>query len=361
MNTQKTPSLPLEFRAPTAELSQLHSLKTAALDLLMPMHLIVSSSGHIVQAGPTLKKILGAEYLISSRFVEVFEINRPRGAVTMAHLMAAEGGKLRLRLRDEPRTQMQGLIVPFSQSGDVLVNLSFGFAVVEAVNHWHLNCGDFAPTDLTLEMLYLIEAKSAAQSEQKKLNQKLHGAKLRAEEMALTDGLTGLSNRRALDINLKRLIRDKGMFAMMHIDLDYFKDVNDRLGHAAGDAVLLEVARILRSETRSSDVVARVGGDEFTILLHRLVDPAKLEDVAQRVIRRLEVPISYGNETCEISGSVGITVSEAYDPPEAEVMMRDADTALYASKFKGRAQATLYEKGLETFVEEQVQNAKSAR
>ena len=145
---------------------------------------------------------------------------------------------------------------------------------------------DFAATDLAIEMLYLVEAKSAAMEASRKLNLRLQGAMIAAEEQAFTDTLTGLKNRRAMDHVLARLIEAGREFALMHIDLDFFKAVNDTLGHAAGDHVLQNVARIMVEETRSDDTVARVGGDEFVILFDGLTDRETLVRVAERIIQK---------------------------------------------------------------------------
>lgn len=144
--------------------------------------------------------------------------------------------------------------------GGAFLNLSFGIGVAEAVRRHALTVEDFAATDLTVEMLYLVEAKTAVMDELRNLNRRLQGAKVAAEEQALTDQLTGLRNRRALDLQMKALIRLGASFGLMHIDLDFFKQVNDTLGHAAGDHVLREVARVLTQETRATDMAARVGG-----------------------------------------------------------------------------------------------------
>jgi len=112
-----------------------------------------------------------------------------------------------------------------------------------------------------------------------KMALRLQGAKARAEEQALTDVLTGLGNRRAMERALSTLMQNGGGFALIHLDLDYFKQVNDTLGHAAGDHVLAEVASLLRASVRGADLVARVGGDEFVILLAGVQDRGLLERV----------------------------------------------------------------------------------
>lgn len=332
------------------------ALSFEALDKLMPMHLQLSAEGVVQHAGPTLRKIAPRE-LQGVAMSTLIEVLRPRAVPDLAGLRAADGGYLRLRLKGAEEVPLKGLSVPLADGG-VLLNLSFGYAVTSAVEHFHLTCGDFAITDLTIEMLYLIEAKSAAQEEQRKLNHRLQQAKLCAEAEALSDGLTGLANRRAFDLGLERAIVKGSEFAVMHIDLDYFKAVNDRLGHAAGDLVLERVAEVLLAQTRSSDLVARVGGDEFTILFSRFTDPDALMAAARRIIAGLEVPVPYGAEECRISGSVGIAIHAASNGvPDADLVMRQADTATYASKFRGRARATLYSSDLDAEVAEGAANA----
>lgn len=318
------------------------SMTPGALDRLMPMHLRVAPSGHILHAGPTLRKLRPAADWIGARLLELFEFRRPRDAQRTSDILAAQGKRLQMQFRNAPATTLNGVVVPVLADGGLLLNLSFGISVVEAVSTYGLTVSDFAATDLTVEMLYLVEAKSAAMEESRKLNQRLQGARIAAEEQAFTDTLTGLKNRRAMDHVLSRIVRAGERFALMHLDLDFFKGVNDSLGHAAGDHVLQQVARVLVEETRGEDTVARVGGDEFVIIFKGLTDLKRLGDVAARIIDKLEKPMSFNGSPCRISASIGTTVSEFYTAPDIEKMLSDADMALYASKHKGRACWTIY-------------------
>lgn len=316
-------------------------LAAEALDRLMPMHLLVDSEGIIVHAGPTVAKIHPGQVLEGKAFFDVFVARRPNHTDDLEKICVLAGGKFTLRMRDAERTPLIATGVCLSDGG-VLVNLSFGIAVVDAVARFALAGSDFAATDLTLELLYLVEANSAAMAESRNLNERLHGAKIEAEAEALSDTLTGLRNRRALDQILPRLIARGAPFTLLHLDLDFFKQVNDTLGHAAGDLVLREVAQILMAETRDDDVVARVGGDEFVLIFNGLTDGRRLGTIAGRLIRRLEEPIPYGAQAARISASIGISVSTSYDAPETARMMQDADEALYASKARGRACFTFH-------------------
>lgn len=314
------------------------------LDVVCPMHVILDDSGHIQHVGPTLQKLRSDAPFPSQRFLEVFELSRPRAVTSMEGLLKCAGIKMHLKLRDSPRTSLKGVLVPIS--GGAILNLSFGISILDGVRDYALTSADFAATDLTIEMLYLVEAKSAAMQASRKLNTRLQSAMIAAEEQAFTDTLTGLKNRRAMDHILGRLLESKQEFALMHLDLDFFKAVNDTKGHAAGDHVLQKVARIMLEETRENDTVARVGGDEFVLLISDLVDRKKLESIATRLIKKLEVPIPFQKEVCNISASIGIVLSPDYSIPTAEQLMADADTALYASKHKGRACHTFFEGSL---------------
>ena len=306
-----------------------------AHDALCPMHMRLDADGTLCHAGPTLAKLFAGRPLDGHGLFELFEVARPRDAASLPALLRAPAGRLQLQPLVSGATVLKGVIVPWGDGA--LVNLSFGISVIDAVRAHDLTNTDFAATDMTIELLYLVEAKSAAMAASRKLNQRLEGAMIAAEEQAVTDTLTGLKNRRALDHIVGRLI-DRGRdFALMIVDLDYFKAVNDTLGHAAGDHVLKEVARILVDATREGDTAARVGGDEFVLIFPGLTDRARLAAIAQRLIAQLSRPIPFDGQRCRISASIGIALSIGYERPDAAQMLADADAALYGSKRDGRA------------------------
>jgi diguanylate cyclase (GGDEF)-like protein len=325
-------------------------LDTKALDRLMPMHLVLDATGIITKVGPTLCKLRAKDAIIGQSFFDIFEL-RDDGRKSGDTIVPADK-KLYMTFKSGVSTPLKGIATSMVDDAGMLLNLSFGISVVDAVHDYRLTAGDFAATDLAIEMLYLVEAKSAVLEETKQLNARLQGAKVAAEEQAFTDTLTGLKNRRAMDHVLARMIRASVPFALMHVDLDYFKDVNDTLGHAAGDAVLQSVAKVLVDETRGEDLVARVGGDEFVLIMHKMIDRGHLMSVAQRIIARLERPMPFNGTVCRISGSVGITTTDHYDSINADRMMHDADTALYASKHQGRARANMFTIGMRTLTDQ---------
>lgn len=319
------------------------SLDIAALGRLMPLFLHVGPDGAIRGLGPTLAKLLADQPPAAGRMLfDVFEVQRPRGLCGAGDLAGLAGERIRFALRRPPHTGFKGQAVALGAGAGWLLNLSFGIGVAEAVRQHRLTDADFAATDLAVEMLYLIEAKTAVLDELRRLNMRLQNAKSAAEELSLTDTLTGLRNRRAMEEALSRAIASGTPFGLVHIDLDLFKQVNDSLGHAAGDAVLVHVAAGLRAETRGGDTVARIGGDEFVIVFPGLTDPAALESLAGRILARIERPVDYEGTPCAISASIGITTSADDPSPDPDRLLIDADRALYASKRAGRGRITRF-------------------
>ena len=307
----------------------------ALLSVFCPMHMAVDETGQITHCGASLEKLFAPNRLVGQRFDAAFARIRPRGGQGVAGVRAAQGGALQLELRQPRRTRLRGVAVPYGAG--VIVNLGFGLSVLDAVRDYNLNAADFARTDMAIELLYLVEAKSAAMAASRRLNLRLQGARMAAEEAAITDSLTGLANRRAMERVLERLVQSGAPFAVMQVDLDHFKPVNDGFGHAAGDALLAHVAQVLGQETRQDDLAARVGGDEFVLLFAGIAERARLGQIAERIQRRLAEPFFWGDVACQISASIGITIA-AGDARPAPVLLAEADAALYAAKHAGRAQ-----------------------
>jgi len=169
-------------------------------------------------------------------------------------------------------------------------------------------------------------------------------AKQEMEHQALHDPLTDLPNRRALNAYLQRVL-DSDLLSedvvVFHVDLDKFKLVNDTLGHDAGDCVLLEASRILRAEVRSTDFVARVGGDEFVMVFTSLKDRDAIAGMAQRIVDKMREPIYYDDQCCQIGASIGVVVREEFATAERLVM--DADIALYEAKSAGRGRYAFFQ------------------
>lgn len=153
------------------------------------------------------------------------------------------------------------------------------------------------------------------------------------------DSLTQLPNRRLFRDRLEQTIRlakrDRSSFALMLIDLDHFKEVNDTMGHDAGDFLLVDAAQRVQHCVRESDTVARMGGDEFVVILPDVNDPDNIERIAQNIISKLASPFVLGEEKAFISASIGITVYPS-DADNMETLLKNADQAMYVAKHLGR-------------------------
>ncbi|MBV8882564.1 MAG: sensor domain-containing diguanylate cyclase, partial [Chroococcidiopsidaceae cyanobacterium CP_BM_RX_35] len=193
---------------------------------------------------------------------------------------------------------------------------------------------------LALQVLTQLELRrNLAVLEQNILERQQSEAQLRHH--VYHDGLTGLPNRALLMERLRcALNRSKQhqsfVFAVLFIDLDCFKVINDSLGHMAGDQLLISISQRLTTCLRSGDLAARLGGDEFAILLENITDVSDAISIVHRMQAAFASPIHLGEQEVFTSCSVGIALSTSdYDQPED--LLRDADTAMYRSKTLGKA------------------------
>src|SRR5262249_43879088 len=151
--------------------------------------------------------------------------------------------------------------------------------------------------------------------------------------------LTDLPNRRLLREHLDQAItrarRSASLLAVLFLDLDHFKEVNDTLGHAAGDELLKAVARRLRRSLRESDTVARLGGDEFAVILTDALRPADVGNFARKVLDLLDRPFRILGRRVSMRASMGISLYPS-DGQDAERLLRNADIAMYRAKQQGR-------------------------
>lgn len=186
-------------------------------------------------------------------------------------------------------------------------------------------------------MLYNIEQRENSLENQVRLRtNELENANIQLQQYAYQDGLTDLPNRRYFYEKLQSLVSIKEMkFALIFIDLDGFKEVNDSLGHDYGDLLLHQVATRLQSCITTKDTVARLGGDEFTLILEGVNSPDEASKIAEAVKSSLMQSIKVKKETVYVTASIGLTFFPA-DGLTVEELVRRADQAMYLSKNKGR-------------------------
>ncbi|WP_037148412.1 EAL domain-containing protein, partial [Rhizobium sp. YS-1r] len=192
--------------------------------------------------------------------------------------------------------------------------------------------------DVTADVILrreLERAKTLAEAR----NRELEAARSRIEHNAMHDYLTDLPNRRYLDEMLERVAaectRHGQGIAILHIDLDRFKQINDTLGHSAGDMMLKHAAKVLKETIRKGDFVARIGGDEFVILSKFQGSPRRLSNLAERIIKELRKPVSYEGHDCRFGASIGIACEMGANV-DARQLLLNADIALYRAKKRGR-------------------------
>lgn len=194
------------------------------------------------------------------------------------------------------------------------------------------------------------------QERTQKLSQSLQQANLELTHMALHDNLTKLPNRVLLEDRLgqaiSKALRGSSKFALLFLDLDGFKAVNDVYGHQAGDRLLLQVARNLKSGLRQEDTLARLGGDEFVLLIE-IGEPADAAAIAEKMLERVGLAVMVDGTELNVSGSVGIAIF-GEDGHTARELMANADAAMYSAKEQGRNGYCFFEPSMNKGMHEQL-------
>lgn len=183
----------------------------------------------------------------------------------------------------------------------------------------------------------------AAREEAEAQNRALESARRQMEYNAFHDALTGLPNRRYLDQMLADHDAEEAFqpLTILHLDLDRFKEINDTLGHAAGDAILRHAASVLRQATHPRDLIARIGGDEFVIVSRNLEENGYFDRLTGLVIHALSEPLLFEGQECRAGVSIGIATQASSDESPQQVLM-NADIALYEAKKRGRGRAEFF-------------------
>ena len=310
------------------------------VDLLFPLHVMLSPGGEIVGVGPTMARVLPA-LTLNSDFLEVFTLEKPRRLKTLDDVREMLGRKLIISARLPSGTALQFRCVAceIKDSDNLLIDYSFGENLSEVIKQFHLTTSDFRPNDLSIDMLFMLESQKALLEDSRALAAALSDAKESAETAANIDLVTGIPNRRAFNRHLKELASGpagEDEHALVHVDLDKFKAVNDTFGHAAGDRILQHAADCLSQAAGPRDLAARIGGDEFAMVLHKPPPNNEIERDLLDVLAKLSSPVRYGEHLCHVSASFGVArfLPPQADPPDQPLV--EADIALYEAKEKGK-------------------------
>lgn len=283
--------------------------------------MIISMDGSVVQSNPSMRQLLGYENVDAHQEIP--------GFLQLVHAEELSNTQFQLeRLIYEKLTFAQyetRLIACDQHSVPVLISLAF------------INKAAGAPC-------YLLQIYDL--SERKRYEAQLI-------KLAHYDPLTGLGNRAKLHEDIGFLIqksrRNSTPFGVLFGDLDHFKQINDSLGHEAGDLLLKTVARRLQKTLRSEDSICRLGGDEFVVLLQDVTRFESVVTVAEKLIKKINKPIRLGSNKVHVGMSFGIALYPT-DGDDAKTLLRNADSALYDAKAKGRGRCQLYRKELTDYV-----------
>lgn len=217
--------------------------------------------------------------------------------------------------------------------------------------------GRVMEVDVSIQLVHMPDGRPLFQTLFHDITEQKLAAK-QIEHLAYHDQLTGLANRRLLQDRLNQAIssvlRRDANIAVLYLDLDNFKDVNDTLGHQAGDILLQAVTQRLLKSIRSEDTLARVGGDEFVIMLNDIAGSEDAATIAEKIVREMAQPLQLGLDEMRITPSIGISMCPQ-DARDAEDLLKYADAALYQAKQSGRATYRFYTQALHEKAVERLQ------
>ena len=323
-------------------------LRCSLLQAAFPFHLVLDRDLRVLQVGASLRQLCPA-LAPGAHLQQALEVIAPRVDVNFEAFRAESRSLFLLRAADTSST-LRGQML-HDDDADVLVFVGSPWVTdVDAFHALGLTIDDFAVSDNVIDYLLLLQNQTSALQEAKNFADRLENVVETLTYQAFHDSLTGLANRSMFTGRLtSALYAQSGqstvVVSVLYLDLDDFKDVNDRLGHAAGDDLLMQVGQRLRNCVRESDTVARVGGDEFAVLVTH-GGPLAGATVAENILAALADPFQLGRDRVQSGGTVGLAVDTGGELT-GEEMLRRADVAMYVAKASGKGSLAVYDPDLE--------------
>ncbi|WP_227519255.1 diguanylate cyclase domain-containing protein [Marinobacter sp. es.042] len=271
----------------------------------------------------------------------VFEYAREAIFITDNHGIVIDANDAYLAITGRPRNRAMGRLPPLPVEEGSGV-----FASARSQGFWS---GEFASRRNDGEAITLSVTLSSVRGDHGEVSHfvgifsdisRLKEQERKLRIMAHYDALTGMPNRVLFADRLQQAMaltrRQSGKLAVVYIDLDEFKPVNDAFGHEAGDQLLIEIAHRMRSELREEDTLARLGGDEFAAIVMNVQDDPALENLLMRLLARVSEPVWVADHSVEVSASIGYTLFPQAEDLDGDQLLRQADQAMYQAKHRGR-------------------------
>ena len=330
---------------------QRFALNASLLDAAFPFHIVIDRDLRITQAGSSIQR-MHQDNMVGSPINALFDVATPKIATTFDGFVSRPRSLFLFRSLTKQGLLLRGQVLHDPVAEALIFVGSPWVTEISAFASLGLTLTDFAASDAAVDYLLILQNQSSSLTQAEELAEQLHHTARQLTHQAFHDALTGLPNRAMLLDHLQRrlepVVGRPHHVAVLMLDLDGFKAVNDSYGHSAGDAVLGIIGKRLRTVSGENDIVARFGGDEFAFVLeprgpHSDVDVAAAFEVAERVLTVLAEPIQLPScpaITVPLSASIGI--AHAHGTETAEDILRNADLAMYSAKANGKSRYERY-------------------
>jgi len=305
----------------------------------------------VLQAGPSIQRI-HPHGVVGSALSDLFQVTTPKVSYSFEEFAAAPRALFLLASVTRPSLVLRGQMLHDGDHGLLYFVGSPWVTQTASFTSLGLTLDDFAVSDAVVDYVLLLQSQSSSLTEARELAARLNDTAEQLTHQAFHDALTGLPNRSLLLDHLRRTLdapdHKTRQVAVLMLDLDGFKAVNDSYGHSSGDDVLRVVGGRLRAVARSQDLVARFGGDEFALVMAAGMTGSTFDDrtvasVAERVLDTLREPVSlpsFPAIAVPLSASIGIAYSHGLE--SADDLLRNADLAMYAAKSAGKSRYECY-------------------